>query len=311
VYDMTMTNRQHGFSLVELMIAITLGLMLIGGVAQIFLSNKRAYNLQEEMSRLQENARFAAVTLTRDIRLADFWGCHGSVANVTSDLDPGGSNYTNFTTGALSGTEGGSSSDTLILQGAFDTGIEVETPYMPTPSANLQVQAGTDVRAGDIIMVSDCISGDIFQATNTNPNGAKTQIVHNTGVPAILPGNLTGNLSKTYQGDAQIFKVRQISYSIKTGASGAPSLFRNDNGNDQELIDGVEDMQILYGEDTSGDNSANRYVAADDATLNMDNVVSLRITLTLRSEKNNLANSGDGYIRRDFTTTVALRNRIP
>jgi type IV pilus assembly protein PilW len=68
-------------------------------------------------------------------------------------------------------------------------------------------------------------------------------------------------------------------------------------------------MQILYGEDTSGDGTPNYYVDADTVA-NMDEVVSVRITLIARTADSNLSSSGDGRLRRTFSSTLVLRNRL-
>ena len=64
----------QGFSMVELMVAVVLGLLLTAAVLQTFVSLKRTYEFQEEFSRIQENGRFGIEFLSRDIRNADFWG---------------------------------------------------------------------------------------------------------------------------------------------------------------------------------------------------------------------------------------------
>ena len=130
----------------------------------------------------------------------------------------------------------------------------------------------------------------------------------NTGVG--VPGNATK--PPQYPPGSSIYHVRKVTYSIQNGASGQPSLFLNEDGTDQEVVEGVEDMQILYGEDTDADGTANRYVPAGTAGLNMDNVVSVRVALTLRTLEDNVAlnaGNGDRRIRNTFTTTVVLRNR--
>ena len=63
-------------ALIEIMIALLIGAFLLGGVLQIFVSSKQTYRMQEGLSRLQENGRFAMDFLARDIRMAGFWGCH-------------------------------------------------------------------------------------------------------------------------------------------------------------------------------------------------------------------------------------------
>ncbi len=63
---------QRGFTLIELMIAMLIGVFLMSGVIQIFLSAKQAYRLQENLSRLQENGRLAINLIAKDIRMAGY-----------------------------------------------------------------------------------------------------------------------------------------------------------------------------------------------------------------------------------------------
>src|SRR5207249_119987 len=69
-----------GVGLVELMIALALSVMLIGGAASLLSGMRPAYRQATELSRLQENGRFALDLITRDFRLADFWGCSSGSA---------------------------------------------------------------------------------------------------------------------------------------------------------------------------------------------------------------------------------------
>ena len=69
---------QQGFSLVELMISITLGLLLLLGVIQIFDSTRQANRVNDAVGQLQENGRIALELLSRDIREAGNVGCNRS-----------------------------------------------------------------------------------------------------------------------------------------------------------------------------------------------------------------------------------------
>ena len=62
-------------TLVELMVGVTLSLLLIGGVLQVYLSTKSTYQVSEGLSRLQESARFSMQMLARDIRMAGYMPC--------------------------------------------------------------------------------------------------------------------------------------------------------------------------------------------------------------------------------------------
>jgi len=321
----TIHNRESGFTLIEMMIAMLLSVILLGGVVQISSSTKASYRTNEAVAQLQENGRFSTEILARDIRMADFWGCAGKISRVTNNLNNAGSGYIDFSNGGVGGTEGGALPDTLVLRSGFNSGIQVEAPYGPQPSANIKVTANNGLNQFDIVVVSDCTSADIFQVSNATPGAGV--LVHNRGVGdpgnynpmgnAGCPGANAQCLSKIYDGDANVYRVQELVYSIAAGASGQPALFRNSD----ELVDGIEDLQVLYGEDIDNSGSANRYVNADQVG-DMNNVVSLRIALVVRSYENNITNgqtydvlgtsrtSTDNRLRQVYTSTVSIRNRL-
>ena len=181
-------------------------------------------------------------------------------------------------------------------------------------------------------MVSNCRGADIFQVTNTTNSTKASQnaVVHNTGTGS--PGNYNpdsckggGNahcLSQTYGSDAALFELQAVTYTIAAGASGEPALWRSENGTDVELVEGVEEMQVLYGIDDDNDNYANQYVASD-AVADMNDVIAVRFMLLVRSEdafvaevpqtynfNGNTVTPADRRLRQVFTTTIGLRNRI-
>jgi len=95
---------QCGYTLIELMVAMSLGLFIIGGGIGIFIATQQSNRMQENLSRLQETARFAMDFIERDMRMTGFWGCK---AATTPDAD-------------VAGTDGASgAADTLTLRGAF------------------------------------------------------------------------------------------------------------------------------------------------------------------------------------------------
>jgi type IV pilus assembly protein PilW len=207
---------QKGLSLIELMIAITLSIFITAAMISLFVNSKQNYRLNENMSRLQENARFAMAFLARDIRMSDYRTC------VTADR----------LATAIAGTNnaGLNNSDTVTV---------------------------------------------IWQ---TNACGASAT------------------------SDTMI-------YSIGNGSSGAPALFRSVNGVNTELVEGIENLQILYGEDTDNDDAPNYFVDSASIT-NMAQAVSVRLTVVARTLETNLT-AGGGRITRNFTSTVTLRNRLP
>ncbi len=318
---------QRGLSLVELMVAITIGLLLLAGVIQVFASTKQTYRVHEGLSRVQESGRFAMEFLTRDLRMAGFWGCTRSTNNLTNhlnfDFDSTGngtadsySEALSFNNSGIEGTDndGVNNSDRIVIRGAFGTGLNVQPPFGPTPSADIRTSAGNSLAQGDIVIVSDCQQADVFQITNANP-GTSGSITHNTGTGT--PGNATQPLSKIYVEDAQIYRAQTLVYTIQNGADNQPALFRNG----VELVNGINSMQVLYGEDTNASGTANYYVIADNV-VDMDNVVSVQISLLVQSDSDNLSTSPQSYtfngvtstaadnrLYQVFTSTIAIRNR--
>ena len=152
-------------------------------------------------------------------------------------------------------------------------------------------------------------------------------------------------MSKAYGADAQIMKFTSVRYYVRRKADGVTSLFRQavvaTGGaaapTEQELVEGVEDLRITYGVDTSGDRVPDRYIKAGAAGLTSAtewaNVVSIRVGLLLGTLANTLGDNGSKEYgtrvdtstydvngetvdpaderreRRVFVTTVTVRNR--
>lgn len=343
-------SQQHGVSLVELMIAMTLGLMMIGGTISIFSSSQRVYTTTEALSRLQENARFAFGMLTRDIRMAGYMGCAGAYTPVTNTLNNTTDYAYNFNR-AIEGFETTKNStvwsptinasiieplpgrDVITLRTVVGGGTRVTKHPGGTPpgSANIQVAPPHDLVDEDIVMVTDCISSAIFQITNIDVTGTGHNIVHNQG-GSTTPGNSTQKLGKSYK-DGEILKLTTMTYYIRRGAGGYPALWRQEGTQPaQEWVEGVEQMQITYGEDLDQDMMADQYITADNVT-DWARVVSVTINLLMATTTNNIASESQTYtfngqimslsnhpddllskpkhrLGAVFSTTVTLRNRV-
>jgi len=321
----TLQTTQRGLSLIELMIAVVLGIFITGGMIQLFVNSKQSYRIQENLSRVQENGRFAMGFITRDIRLAGYYGCLGGTTNIENNLNPG-SSYDNYAV-TITGTNGDglNSSDSISTNGMAASSIYVvDTPA--TPSANLKVTDNSGLLQNEVVMVLDCTAGDLFQITNDPGTGGainKDEVIHNTGNVAAGPGNLDKPFQKIYGTDAQIYRPRNVQYFIAANPAGEPALFQSVNGGAaQELVEGIESMQILYGADTNGDNTANYYVPAATGGLDMEEVISVRVSLLVSTLEDNIAtqsasttltshtSANDRRIRRIYTSTIAIRNRL-
>lgn len=325
-------KKQKGITLVELMVAMVLGLILTAGILQLFVSNKQTYRVTENMSRLQENGRFAMHFLTQDIRMADYWGCRSQGLPIETSLNPD-PNF-NLPVAGLAGSNDDANNgnsiidgtDTITVKGVFSSNIFLISS-LANNTDDLVVTDNSGLKKDDLILISDCSDGDILQITNDPSTGGASgtdAVKHITvGATASTPGNAQNSINKLYDTDAQVYKLNFATYSIRSGTNGQNALFRSINGAAaQELVEGIEDMQVLYGEDTDSDGAANYYKTSDN--VNMDDVVSVRISLVVSTLEDNVTKTANSYsifgtttsptdnrIRHVFTSTTVIRNRLP
>lgn len=347
---------QQGLTMIELMIAMLLGLVLMGGVVQIFLGSKQTYNLQEAQSRLQENGRLAMHFLPHDIRLTDFQGCR-SRQNYTANIiaTPTASEAPDLDA-SLWDLNGGITGSDNVVAGTIDALTGLPVVAAGTNPANLSIVAGTDVVriqyggscGGNLIgnmtadnaniqisanntcnlqqnyafMITDCVDADVARASSVSNGGVIETVADANNV------NIGNRLSKAYGDDAEIYSIQSVAYFIAENPNNTNSLYMQDNTTNppstQELVEGVQDLQILYGEDTDLDGTANYYEDAANVVA-MQQVVSVRISLLMQSLSDNFvttqpvtytyntatATATDRQLHKVFTSTVTLRNRLP
>lgn len=340
-------RKQHGLTLVELMIAMTIGLLLLGGIISIMISSRQTYRVNEALSRMQDNARYTFQVLSRDIRMAGYMGCIGSDAAPTNVLSGPTDFLWNFSQ-TLYGYESTSDTawnltpdssitsplggrDIIVVRGASGDGtsaaIKVLThtgggpPGEPPGSANIKVSLASGLAKDDVVMASDCLGATVFQISEINTAGGFDNVVHNTG--AGVPGNTTKDLGKDFTG-AELLKVTTRSYYIRTNDAGRPALYRKVGTADaEEVVEGVENMQIEYGEDTNGDFTTDVYRTAA-AVGDWKKVVSVRVNLLMQTIDDNIAGAAQPYtynnatstptdrrLRQVYSTIITLRNRAP
>ncbi|SEQ83880.1 type IV pilus assembly protein PilW [Pseudomonas sp. NFACC02] len=70
-----MNKQSRGFGLIEIMVALVLGLIVVAGIIQIFISTKTTFQSQNNAARMQEDARFALSKLIQEIRMTGMYGC--------------------------------------------------------------------------------------------------------------------------------------------------------------------------------------------------------------------------------------------
>lgn len=303
-------RREGGLTLVEVLVALAIGVLLTAGAIQIFVSSKQAFRSTQALSRVQEGGRYALHFLAKDIRGASFYGCaqDAEVNNVVQDSATPPA--FDFDGDPIEGTEGGANPDTLTMRMATTNQNIAVSQQMPSTAANLFLTNVTGIEEGDIMIITDCNSADIFTVTGVNANNANLQ--HNSGSnPGFSHGNTTQEFSKSYGTDATAYSISERSYAVVNNV-----LQRTINGTTSDLVEEVEDLQFEYGVDPDEDREVDTYVTADlidGATLQWEDVVAIRTSVTVRSEEQNVAEddgAGDGRMRKTFTRTIGVRNRL-
>ncbi len=327
---------QSGFSIVELMVALVISMFLLGGVIQVFLGSKQTYTLNQGVARLQENVRFAFDRMSADISAAGFMGCGDSAdvnvegaMDIVNALTDNASDKFNFSN-PVDGTEnsGPNGSDTLSIRRAMTASSVPLTDGMGSNTADIQLDAAHpnygNLEQWDIIALSDCATTSIFMITN-NPAASGGVIEHATGIIAptgsanagqsnatttvngVDYNDLKANYGSEDSSVATTTRVATRTYSIRASQFGSGnSLYLNED----ELVEGVDNLQVLYGLDNDGIPGAEQYVQADNPDLiaaGMNAVAAVRVTLTLNTVSD-IQVEGQA-VEKSVTQTFRLRNR--
>lgn len=363
----------RGFSLIEMMVAVTIGLLLLAGLGTVYLGSRQTFRQQESLARMQEGARYAFEAMTLDIRQAGYTGCaprNQTYSTLVVSTPPDW--FNDLSTRPLFGYESGAglpaavsgalaNTDAVMVLRADDSG-NYRVFNHNGASAQFQLYDTHDLTQGEVLTVvpPDCGQAITFQMTNVNNNNTVSTVVHNTG-NAVRPGNSTGCLGNpsspgciggpggypSLPTGSKIMRVSGRIYFLTNNGNNQPALFReiltsSGGSTPEELIEGVESMQITYGVDTSSpatcsqtDGVVDAYVDASAvmatapcATSEDDwqKVLSVRISLLMRSVENSVVNQpqavlfngatvnsgagADRRLRKVFTTTIAVRNRL-
>lgn len=298
---------QSGFTMVELLVAMGLSAGLLFGVLQIFDANRQSSHMQAAFSEVQEGGRIAMEILTRDIRMANSWGCNKDAATVQKHILGGAAgwgsegikaadNVGSILEGAIPVKPG---SDMITVMGAHGVAL-VREPYMLNSADNITVNTGATIPVGTNLVLSNCDGTDIFENTNAS-TGGDGLISHATP------------LTQLYGADARLGVPFTHLYFIGQNPDGAWSLYRRVSDEDpEELVRNVTDLQIVYGIGNvtpapSADPVTpvvNQFVA-QPTVVQLSEVISARLQIVLESE-NNLRSGAP--LQKTFLATANIRN---
>jgi type IV pilus assembly protein PilW len=333
--------------LVELLVWMAISLLIISVIGVVYGNTKQLTRVNDTVSRLQENGRFAVYLLDRDIRLAGFRGCNGNDAAVPYLSVLNSTAYPYQFNVAIAGYRGASGAwspalptdisaltptplagtDVVTVRFIDSTGVSL-TAAMSSSTDDIQVAPGSALSTGDVLLIAGCSAYAIFNASQFNSGNGK--IKHDTG-GGTSPGNTTKDLGTAFRTDAAVYRLVTRTYYIAPSARkpATNALWSNSvpsydgQAQPEEMVEGVEGLSLFFGEDTDGDKAANRYVSAN-AVGTWNNVVSVKTQLLLATVRDNMTTAPQTYTFDGVTTTptdrrlrsvlssvITVRNRVP
>jgi type IV pilus assembly protein PilW len=325
------TRYMSGLTLIELMVALGIGAFLMIGAITVFMQSRTTFRLNDSLARLQENGRFALDAVEPDIRMAHYFGLTTFSDNIVGKATPAdpaglgpatcGNNWTIDFENAVTGTN---NRYTWACGGDPVGAVEANADTLVVRRVSEDPVPGALVANRLYVQSARMPPSAIFQGT-------------------VIPGIFDPATSRTHSVVANGYYVSRGS-SLNSAGNLVPSLRRKTLVagpaiQDDEILPGVEDMQIQFGVDTNllgaanGRGEINRYVNPEDPIITFGNpafltdgeILAVRIWLLIRSERiengytdpntytygDRVFTPNDGFRRVLVSKTIYLRNARP
>jgi type IV pilus assembly protein PilW len=323
----------RGVSLIELMVAMLIGLLVTVGAVGIFMTNRKSYAATESLGRMQENARMAFELMARDIRDSDGTACAQPgpavagqapmlpMANVvagTAWWKDWGNGLVGYDNGGLTGTVAGT--DAIELHSASDDAISVASYASHTFTLT---RAATDFAAGDVVVACDNTQAAMFRIAApdddeiTVSDNTAQNCNQNLGVSPTCAGAYAYAYAAANK-PAMVAKLNAVRWYVKANGRGGNSLYRLVLDQESEILEGISTpasgvggLQLTYLVQ-----GATTYATAATVTAagNWKRVKAVRVVLEFEGQQGNDADrikagtDGNG-LRRSIRHIVSLRNR--
>lgn len=294
---MNVLNKQFGYSLLELLVAMTIGILVLSSAVTMQVSNRDNFRNTTSELEMKTNAKLAAEFIGNSIRGIGVMGCrttdgynngadnssaYNIVLNTTTlayaDFNQGheiqgyeavGAGWTPTPDVSIGMTGMLEGSDAITLRGGIGESYVLMDRNSGDTQYTLDIPAGTDVRIAqnNFAVASTCTEAEVFHVTSTDAAIDSGIVGRAAGGGA--DDNSIGTWTETQgikkSGFAELRRVATVSYYIANNPAGIPTLYRNIDGISSPLVEGVERMMFDYGieDDDQLRNVANRYLTAD------------------------------------------------
>ena len=302
------STTQHGLTLIEVMVALALGLMVSLVVGTLFVQGSRAHAHDDRYGRMIENGRFALEQISRELRMIAFWGELLDPATIVTTLTAGEDCGIGLLDGDSAVLYNDNRDETIAAHFDLATG---------TCLALLgSVRAGTSQLALKHTAGARMTSGTSDGVVYLRSNGASGTFIDDAASTALPTG------FSDWRYDPAVFYIADddgIPHLCRAGLDGTS--FASVAADDC-LASGIERFHVQFGVDTNGDGVADHYLA-NPSLADVARAVTARVFVLARSvtpdpgyanDKTyqlgdvSIEAPGDGLHRRVFTSTVKLRN---
>ncbi|NEV62961.1 PilW family protein [Thiorhodococcus minor] len=329
--------KARGFSIVELLVAMTIGLFLVGGAIQILTQGKHAYNLISETLNIQESARFASRRIGNLLRMA---GHRGGVLMTQVDH--------NFS--SLTG-DGVCESKWLVDNFADEPVRAYENGTGIVDTGQCATQGITDVNHvdnTDVLVVRHSEAKHESNPGNTdNQNRIFVYTIVSLGAKIGLGSDIATDWS-TFSGQPEkvygrfVYPYYTDVYFVRPWTRNAsetpaiPALVRQRmDGSSVEtevMVSGIELLKVELGVDSNDDSQVDKYLAPSAVTSSeWSDVMLARVAIVARSMSRDQIEDTNTYIllpgeneysytpstsvthfsRMLFEVSINLRNTVP
>ena len=316
----TALQAQRGFTLIELMIASTIALVMLIGVANLYLTSLLSEKSNVRNSEITTNGRYAIDVLRRDLLHAGYrgvtWSAPSAMTTATSTITNeciGAGFATNLRQGIWGSNDNNPFSSTCIPAANYSVG-----DIMVVRHADVATTATASLVNSTIYFRSAYERGEVFQGSQSST----------------LATTFTQTPNFNYALKANVYYISPYTTSA-TESPLVPALYRVVLGDGPamttELVaSNIENMQVRYGRYTTDLNTqfyqasgvSTTATATTTTSTEWDAVNSVRIWLLVRSSKPEMGYQNtntytlgdvtvtvnDGYRREVFSTVVQLRN---
>ncbi|CAL94794.1 putative type 4 pilus biogenesis protein [Azoarcus olearius] len=284
---------QCGMTLVELLIAMVLGLVVLGAMSTLFITNSQTRREIDNVAQQLENGRYAIRLLRDELQVAGFLGEFTSPSGV-ADLSPCDETLANWDDAlelAVTGSNNATAAAAFACLGSLGAGIKSEgaTGAIFVQRASTQCGPCCADEVDCTTPVGDFV-GDLayFQTAlcQTDIDGGTSFVLAQRGTANPGPFVLRNkSCASTAAGPTRIF-LRKIFYVSENATLNVLTVrpgVEPSADNVEALVEGIEDIQFEFGVDTNGDGAPDEFRDAPSSAAEWANVMGVKVWILARA----------------------------